>query len=217
MNRLTLASIRQAVIVAPHPDDETIGAWALMRALRRMRVGVRVIVVSDGAASHQASPTWPRARLIRERQRETRRALWRIGIAAGAIRFLGLADGALDADATTGNRLRRALARSPKTAVIVAPDRGDDHPDHRAVARGVAHAGGSRRQLAYRVWTASSRRPLPDHAGLTVRHGGFVKRAAIARYRTQAGAIRDDPHGFAMTRAQIAGFARPLERFVRVR
>ena len=68
--KLGLGTPRCVLVIAPHPDDETIGAFALMARLRRRGVAVRILVVTDGGASHLASPTWPRRRLIRERQHE---------------------------------------------------------------------------------------------------------------------------------------------------
>ncbi len=93
--RLRLAGIRRAVIVAPHPDDEVIGAAALIRALRRQGSQVAVIVVSDGAASHPNSVTWPAKRLTAARERESLHALRRLGVRRGAVTFLRLPDGGL--------------------------------------------------------------------------------------------------------------------------
>ena len=213
--RLRIDRPRCVVVVAPHADDETIGAYGLMTRLRRRGVDLRVLVVTDGHASHPNSIAWPRARLVRERRRETRRVMRRIGVRADAITFLGLPDGGL---ASMRSRVARdigaVLRRAPGPALIVAPAATDDHADHRVVAAGVraARLAGAR-HLAYPVWPAG--RGLPGARGLVLTaQERLAKRHAIRSYRTQAGIITDDPEGFAMTRAQIAAFSRPAETFV---
>lgn len=208
----------RAIVIAPHPDDEAIGAWALMRLLRRRGTAITVIVASDGGASHPGSRRWPRPRLVRERRRESRRAMRALGLAPSAIRFLGLPDGALSAHpARLARLLGAAVRRGRPPALIVGPTPGDAHDDHRAVARALAtlpRAGALR--LGYRVW------PAEDAPGLA--HGAVpldgaamaMKRRIVRSYRTQAGRITDAVAGFAMTHRHLRAFVRPREAFVRL-
>lgn len=111
---LRLGMPRRLLVIAPHADDEAIGAHAMMTRLKRRGVTVQVIVVADGAASHPSSVRWPRRRLVAERRRESRRVLRQIGVAAAAVTFLDLPDGLL-----TRRRQRRvaaSLAQSGRTA-----------------------------------------------------------------------------------------------------
>lgn len=203
---------RTTLIVAPHPDDETIGAYGLIARLRRRGVPVRVVVVADGAASHPGSIAWPRARLVAERRRETRLVLRRIGVMAANIRFLGLPDGAVDAD-VHGVALACAIRRT-RPGLIALPDPADAHEDHRAVAsiaRRTATPGA--RRLYYLVWPErGARLPRATHR-LPLGPARAAKRAAILGYRTQCGAITDDPRGFAISRHDLARFARPVELY----
>ncbi len=212
--RLRIGTPRSLLVIAPHPDDETIGAYGLMTRLRRRGVTVWVMVVTDGGASHPSSPAWPRARLVRERQRETRRAVRRIGIAAAAVTFLGLPDGALLA-ASARRGIARAMRLAPKPALVIGPAASDDHRDHRITAAAIARLPGIR-HLTYPVWPAGARLRGARTLALTAQQR-LAKRHAIRGYRTQAGRITDDPAGFAMTRAQIAAFSRPCETFGRGR
>ena len=201
------------MIVAPHPDDEAIGAWGLIGALRRQRTRVHIIVVSDGGASHPGSRHWPRDRLVTERRCETIRAMRRLGVTRAAIRFLGRPDGAL----TIGGchaALRRAVRPTPQ--LIVGPAPADAHADHRAVADALARLAlpGTRR-LAYPVWPAAACRGRASHLAIGTR--ATAKRRALRRYRTQAGLITDSPTGFAMSARQIAAFAAPRETFLELR
>jgi LmbE family N-acetylglucosaminyl deacetylase len=189
-----------------------------MTRLRRRGVMVRVVVVADGAASHPGSTAWPPARLVRERAREARRALRRIGIPAGDVTFLRLPDGGL---ASVSGAIRRGIAaaahRAPRPLLIVAPAASDDHPDHRAVAAAMAAIGGAGiRRLAYPVWPAGKGLTGARALSLTGQQR-LAKRHAIRGYRTQTGRITDDPAGFALTPAQIAAFSRPAEWFVETR
>ncbi|MFV0624386.1 PIG-L deacetylase family protein [Sphingomonas sp. ac-8] len=205
---------RRAWVVAPHPDDETIGAWALMRRLARGGAQIWVAVVSDGGASHPGSRSWPPARLIRARRRETLRAMATLGLAPSRVRFLDLPDGALEPERVRRS-LGRALHRMPAPELIVGPVPDDAHGDHRAVAaalRQLPRRGAHR--LGYRVWPAE---PRIAAKGPHVRLDGSamtVKRRVVRSYRTQAGAIADSATGFTMTPRHLRAFVRPDERFV---
>lgn len=216
MKPLSLAGVRAALVVAPHPDDEAIGAYGLIRALKARSARVRVVVVTDGAGSHPASLRWPRRRLIAERRRETLNAMRAIGVTAADVSFLGLPDGTLTGIAPRVRRvLRRAVSRYAACDLLVAPARDDDHPDHRTIAAALAHA--AVRRLDYLVWPdreTASRRP---NRRFRLGHVAAAKRGAIRRYRSQMGAITDDPDGFAIARAELAAFARTVEHFREVR
>ena len=205
-------SPRSLLVVAPHADDETIAAYTLLSRLRRRGVLTRVIVVSDGGASHPSSPMWPRDRLVRERRRETRRAMGRIGVPAAAIRFLDLPDSRLFDHADAVRRhIARAACALPAPVLALTPSPSDAHPDHRVVAAAARRQAGIA-WWTYPVWPAGQRlhgaRSLPLSA-----QERLAKRQAIRSYRTQCGRITDDPSGFAMSPRQIAAFSRPQEVF----
>src|SRR4029079_2768884 len=62
--------IRGLVVVAPHPDDESLGCGGLIAAATADGIPVRIVVVSDGAGSHPNSVAYPPAplRLLRGSQ-----------------------------------------------------------------------------------------------------------------------------------------------------
>jgi hypothetical protein len=109
-----------------------------------------------------------------------------------------------------------ASSVGPGLDLIVGPAATDAHPDHRAVATALGRGFGEARRLSYHVW--------PPRAGataraktLSMRGGHAAKRSLLRLYRTQLGAITDDPTGFAIARHELAAFAHPLETFVEVR
>lgn len=212
--QLRLAGVRRALIVAPHPDDEVIGAAGLIAALKRQGCDVKVIIVSDGAASHPGSKRWPRQRLVAARRQESLRALRRLAVLPQDVTFLGLPDGALARqEAECRYALHRLLARRVPD-LLVGPAASDAHPDHQAVARALAHRRRDVRHLSYQVWPP--RRLSGARVRWVITHGP-AKRSLIRLHRTQLGAITDDPSGFAIARHELAIFAHPVERFVEER
>ena len=214
--RLRLGRTRTALVIAPHADDEVIGAFGLIRLLRRRGARIVVAVVTDGAGSHPSSRTWPRARLVAARRRESRTALRRLGVPAGAVIFLDLPDGGLSAQGRRCNRsIARLIARQRGLDLLVGPTMDDAHPDHRAVAAAMARVRHRCRRLAYRVWP-----PVRAGAGSWTLPGdrpASMKRSVIRGYRTQMGAITDDPAGFAIAAHEMAVFAHPVEQYRTVR
>lgn len=214
MRILNLTSVRHAVVVAPHSDDETIGVFHLIRKLRAQGSRVDVVVVTDGSASHRNSATFPKTRLIAERQAETLNAMRFAGVTKGHVEFLGLPDGGLDTYPQPARcKAIEMLARRPAPDLVVEPTCDDDHPDHRNVAQMCARAWPPRiRRLRYMVWPANASgtnsRPL-----LSVTGNIGAKRLALGRYRTQLGLISDDPHGFALSDAMIHRMCRAQEHF----
>ncbi|MDO7842880.1 PIG-L family deacetylase [Sphingomonas sp. CA1-15] len=209
---MSLVGIRSALIVAPHPDDETIGAHGLIRALKRQGARIHLVVATDGAGSHPGSSRWPRRRLVAERKRETLSAMRTVGVKAEDVRFLGFPDGRLSELSVKLRRtLRREIATIRKCNLIVIPARDDDHPDHRAVAAAIPSSG--TRTLHYLVWPHRKIRSGRASHGLRLGLGTALKRGAIRRYRTQMGGITDDPNGFAISRKELTAFARPVEHF----
>ncbi|WP_423607148.1 PIG-L deacetylase family protein [Sphingomonas sp. MS122] len=213
MVRPRLGHPRTALIVAPHPDDELIGAAGLIAYLIRRGTAVHVAVATDGAASHPNSLKWPRRRLVAARQMETRHALRRLGVMPGSIHFLGLPDGATTVD-TCRRALARQIRRLPRLDLIVGPTRDDAHPDHRAVAIALETTGKHLRLLGYRVWPPQ---PLRHGRLSALPVSSAAKRSLIRFHRTQLGHIRDDPDGFEIRPRELEAFSRPLERYVSLR
>ncbi|MES1941904.1 putative LmbE-like protein [Salinisphaera sp. T5B8] len=218
MNACDLDHVVRAHVVAPHPDDEAIGAFGLIAALRARGAIVDVTLVTDGGASHRNSRRFPRARLRDIRYAETRRVLRRAGIRRQDLRFLGYADGDLGfAGHATVARLARDLARRPRPDLIVTPSVNDNHADHRATAAAVKRAWpDSIARLSYLVWPRlQPHRPRPRGRllRLPLRSRAKMKQAALKLYRSQTGQIVDDSDGFEIDRNLLVRFGHPVERF----
>src|ERR1700730_3905373 len=62
------------VVVAPHPDDETLGCGGLIALESRLGRNIQVVVISDGVGSHPNSRRYPPDKLRDLREGETRAA-----------------------------------------------------------------------------------------------------------------------------------------------
>jgi len=136
------------LVLAPHPDDEVLGAAGVMAETVRRGGRAAVIVATDGASGANRERA---ARLATTRRGETRRAMGRLGLGPGDIGFLGFADGGPAAAwAEQWRAARRAAgevsatelvdalrgelrARAPRAVVL--PMQLDRHPDHAALGR----------------------------------------------------------------------------------
>lgn len=150
---LNLDDCPALVLVAPHPDDETLGFGATAATLRSRGVAVQVVSVSDGGGAIAGLSRVEREWLEGARCAELHRATEILGL--GAPICLGLPDGRLgDHEAVLTDRLADLLAAGPKGTWCAATWRGDGHPDHEAVGRASAAAAERTGSvlLEYPVW-----------------------------------------------------------------
>lgn len=184
-----------ALILAPHPDDETLGCGGLIARLARRRRPFLVVIATDGAASHPGSAAWPARRRAALRRREAEHALRRLGAARRHLGFLAFPDGAMPSG---GAALRRAAARLAARMTrlrlrgLVAPSRADQHPDHRAchaLARAICR-GRDLVLLEYAVWGGL---PPGARCRLPVLREAARRRAALECHHSQLGRA---PGGF---------------------
>jgi len=142
-------ALDRVLIVAPHPDDETLTTAGVIQ-----RAGdVRVVIVTDGEMNpwpqRLAYKKWriddsDRARWGMMRRDESLRALSQLGAPDRCARFLALPDTKLMTLARRGDtRFADALAKEIAAfapALIIAPSFFDLHADHRAASYAVHKA-----------------------------------------------------------------------------
>lgn len=160
------------LVLAPHPDDESLGCGGLLAAHAAPGTA-HVCVLTDGSASHPAM-AWEVLRDLREA--ETLAACNALGVPGERLTFLRCRDG----DAPRHGRkfaavVDRLCKYSSKNGIttILATWCHDPHTDHKAaaaIAREVALRTGARLWF-YPIWgwTLTSRSWLPSGAGNGVR------------------------------------------------
>jgi LmbE family N-acetylglucosaminyl deacetylase len=224
----TLVGAQPVLVLAPHPDDESLGCGGLLAACQEYGLDAYVMVLTDGCGSHPRSREYPPARLATTRASEARSAIRALGLDDDRIEFLGLPDGHAP---TRGARFDAvvscvaAYARARGIGTVCTTWLHDPHPDHQAayyIGQRVAWQIGAR-SLYYPVWgwTVPPDAWLPATpvfgACLDIARQLAAKRRAIACHRSQyTDLIRDDPSAFRLSPAVLALFDRPFEVFCEI-
>lgn len=192
-----LSGVDQLIVVAAHPDDETLGAGGLMTRLWGDGVRVELIVVTDGSASHPNSPTHPAECIAALREAETSRALSILAPGAG-ITFLRVPDGKIRENRSLVAALLGKIVPERTGMMLVAPWRGDGHRDHREVGLlcATVAAQKSTRLMEYPVWMwhwgnpAHPSVPLNNLVALQLTaQQRELKRRAIGEHRSQVAGL----------------------------
>jgi LmbE family N-acetylglucosaminyl deacetylase len=212
-------------VLAPHPDDESLGCGALLAHAFDTH-GAHVICMTDGGGSHPGSTDWPADRLAAMRWQELSHAIVRLGGMPTDMTWLGHPDGWLglqDAAGIVADIV--AICRDRGALHLFAPAPEDHHEDHRTTARiaqRVALAMPGITVFSYPVWSRWDDPDLLDHVvrrhpvALDTASWRARKALAIAAHRTQRGlVVDDDPGGFRLQEAFIHAFATEPEIFWR--
>lgn len=220
MTPQAVAALGRTLVLAPHPDDETIGCGGLLALLGRAGAAVQVVLFTDGAGSHRQSREYPRERLRALRRREMTEALRELGHGPQGLVTLGLPDGGVPTRGEPGfdtvvNMLAR-ITRVFRPDTVLMPTRDDAHPDHRATcAAGAAaclRAAPHARRFEYPVWGANdaSRGTWEIDIAAVLDN----KRRALASHRSQLGqVVHDDPLGFILPPDLLARCTLPVETY----
>lgn len=210
-------ALGKALVIAPHPDDETIGCGGVLALIAREGLQVDILFVTDGGASHPNHATLTPTALIGRRKEEARAALATLGLNWGRVTFLNGPDGELARlDENRRQALRDKMAAhviATRPDVILLPMRSDGSSEHEAsfvlVKSALAVAGSATRILEFPVWARwNPLRLLPAVFGspkvwrANVSSVREVKARAMACYSSQMRPIPPDldpalPEGFA--------------------
>jgi LmbE family N-acetylglucosaminyl deacetylase len=136
---LDLSACPGLVVVAAHPDDETLGLGATIAQLVASGVAVQVVSASDGGAAQPNASSSGQIRLETTRRHELCRAASVLGVPKP--HSMGLPDGRLaEHENAITDSLVAVLEGHGTRAWCAATWRGDGHPDHEAVGRAAAAA-----------------------------------------------------------------------------
>ena len=127
---------RRVVVVAAHPDDETIGAGGALQSLRAADAEITVVVATDGEAAYPGLGAAARGELATRRRAELAAALRVLGLSGAPVHWLGLPDSALadHADGAAGGA--RAVAGRGRRLPGPVAARPAPRPPRRGARRG---------------------------------------------------------------------------------
>ena len=198
---LDLSASTRLLVLAPHPDDETIATGGLIQQVLAAGGTVRIVHLTDGDNN-----PWPqrwlerrvridasaRQRWGRRRREEAGLALSQLGLTETALHTMRWPDGEITARLCTESRamVNALLAELDDYCpdMVVSPSLGDRHPDHGSahvlLRLALATYRAKPKVLAYLVHG----RATPDAAWLEVPLSATQqanKLAALACYHTQ--------------------------------
>ena len=226
----TVAQWGTTLVIAPHPDDETLGCGGAIALLRQRNIPVHVLFISDGTMSHPHSLKYPPEARRALREQEAWDALAVLGVDKKNTTFLQLPDTKVPTFSSTAfeeavTRVQACLtALQPQTVLV--PWRRDPHCDHQASWQ-LTHEAVLRhkqplRWLEYPIWVWELAQPedipRPEDGQLwrlSVEAVLPLKQRAIAAHVSQTTRlIDDDPEGFILTPEVLAHFTEPYEIYI---
>ena len=125
-----------ALVVAPHPDDETIGCGATIARKTAAGTDVHVVVVSDGGEGGRPPGETVEAFTAR-RAEECIEACHRLGVPRDCVKFLGFEDTRLSEHVDEIGDLLRSVVAAVRPQEVIVPLYVDAHADHHAVGLAV--------------------------------------------------------------------------------
>lgn len=218
----TIDASTRLLVVAPHPDDESLAAGMLIQRCLGMGGRVDVALLTDGD-DNPWPQRWVEKRLFigaagrkrwgARRRLEVAAALGRLGVGPDRLHALGWHDMQVTMQLrrhhdTAVGALRGIIERVRPTLLVI-PDLGDRHPDHGAahvLSRLSLHAAGSSAEvLTYMVHGTEASAPedliVPDLDG--------------ERQQTKIAAVLEHATQMALSRQRMLGVASRPERFDR--
>lgn len=220
----------KTLIVAPHPDDESLGCGGAIALLRKFGAEVSILVLSDGTLSHPNSVKFPKVTLRTLRENELIVAAKILGVDAKNITFLRYQDRAVphenSSDFLTAVKRIKNFLSNEKPVTILVPWRRDPHPDHRAAFQLVTAAKSANHKIIeYPIWlyelAAGDDAPLTHEVTafrLAINSVVEIKQKAIRAHRSQTtNLIDDDPQGFQLSKEVLQNFAAPFEIYLIVK
>jgi len=213
-----------SLVIAPHPDDESLGCGASIAQLRARGERVRIVIVTDGAAAGQSAIIGPE-KLSSLRHKEAEQAAGALGLADGDLIFLQFPDAHTQEQEAAIEAALCEQIRSLNPKRIFSPYGVDGHLDHRVIAAAIDRldAKGIIACPVYEYpiwfWSAHAVGHLLQPHKLTrlrrVAAGTFLaaKKTAIAAHQSQFQAPTDEAGWFSFPPGFLSRFLTPFELF----
>jgi len=203
---------KKILILAPHPDDETIGCGGLIVKAKKSGSDVRVVFLTDGSAGvlDKKLNNTQRARL---REQEARSACISLGLKDSDLVFWRYQDGKLTTNSASVKLLNNLLtAYLPD--IIMTPFISDPHPDHAetsAILRKSLEALNMDPEIMqYEVWT-----PILANRILSIDGSISAKINSLRQYKSQIKSrdYSDGVEGLNRYRGAMSGQSKYVEAY----
>jgi len=223
------ADIGNLLVLAPHPDDESLGCGGLIKLIKNLGKKVYVVFITSGSASHPNSKTHPADVLAKTREAEALKACQNLGLDSENLHFIQQQDGKLvQLDTIALEKLSLEIYRifeHKSINTVAMPWRRDPHPDH-IVTHNLGDLilgklGAEITKMEYPIWLWKNGKPAdwPLNAEvkpyrLDITEVFNFKWNAIKAHRSQLGEIiTDDRYGFVLTEELLEPFNSNTEYF----
>jgi len=183
----------RVLVVAPHPDDETLGCGGTLGLHANAGDRVYVLIVTDGGRSRAGG--LDRATMISYRRAEAERSITALSLGQARtsieLEQLGLVEGRWQEEEL--ERKLNTLISELQPSILYTPSRVDFHPEHLRVAGAVAKAlrsdaGKHVKQVrAYELQVPLT--PVLANVGSIISSTEQNKDVALSHYRTQSGSF----------------------------
>jgi len=181
------------LVVAPHPDDETIGCGGVIRLYTLSTTPVTIVFVSDGRKGGglgelaRKEKTLAEEQLAATRRQEAQRAAGVLGVSD--LVFLDLRDGEVQVSQENVRLLREQLSRL-RPDVVFLPFLVDQHPDHLGTnALFLEAVAGMTPQLTAECWGYEVWTPVYANRIVDITRGADAKWEALRQYESQNGRL----------------------------
>ena len=220
--------VNTCLVLAPHPDDESLGCGGLLSLLREKNKEVFILFVTDGSASHPTSKKYNAAQLAALRKEEAMQAVEVLNIARSNAFFFNKKDGALPAEGEpnfeqNANQLHLLLMLLSPDLILV-PYEKDPHRDHRATWQMLMHSIKKIHiqfhVLQYVIWLheRGEKEDMPDDNYIRfvdIMQYQLQKQKAIYQHQSQTTRlIDDDPKGFILSAEVLSHFTINKEFYI---
>src|SRR5258706_4839805 len=208
-------ALDRILVIAPHPDDESIAAGGLLQRAIAAGGEVRVVFVTDGDNNPWTLRYLKKKLRISDadraewgalRRQESRRGLATLGVSASSAIFLGFPDRMLIGMARTGDlRVRHALTaiiNEFEPSLLVIPSAFDLHADHRAISWLAHGATSGRNVVTYVIHGRPPRGRLAFRLELIAEETAR-KRSSIECHQSQ----------LVLSKTRFLSYARSVEEF----
>lgn len=225
--------IGNTIVIAPHPDDESLGCGGTIALLKKAGSSVKIIFVSDGSLSHPNSKKYPAPLLVQLREKEALSAAKILGLNSDDCYFMRLKDGAVpgkkENDFKAAVLTMMQLLTFLNAENILLPWKNDPHKDHKAcwqiVNKAIREINKPINLWHYLVWfweRGSKADKALQHSVDWYRVNikpvlGFKKQAITAHQSQVTNLIDDDENGFMLSSAVLNHFNDPIELFAKLK